>query len=320
MPFLKSPAAARIGLVLSRGVVPAWVLLGAAFKLSERTPSNLPSMFVDYGKKAGIELGSLLHTLIGLEFLAVAVMVLLARLARPMALFMLSSFCLILIGELYRSATSCGCFGKINIHPGVVLAIDGTLLVLVALFKPATPERPAPRALLVAAVVAIAGGFTLSFAMMQRAATVANPPAADCLAPPPRIPDPNFWYVKDGELERWIGLCWNQIDLFQLLGQYPDDIARGRRHVVFYRRDCEHCQEMFDTYFTGALPDSVVAYRIPSEALWELPQTVRVALLDLPEKPELIIETPLVITLEDGKVVCAAEGEGFEKCLEKVSG
>lgn len=329
MQFLKSPAAGLTGLVLCRGVVPAWVLAGAAFKLYERTPSNLPSMFVALAKETGLDLGQLLRTLIGLELLAVAVMVFVARLARPMALFMLGSFCAILVVELLRSATSCGCFGSIKVHPGVMLAIDGTLLALTAIFAPPRPEAAMPRRALASAAVAILAGFGLSFWLPERMAGDGLPPPPPngndnggtpvhegCTAPPQPIAAPAWWYVKAGETERWQGLCWNQIDLFQILRQYPGDLARGRKHVVFYRRDCEHCGKMFSDYFTGALEDPVIAYRIPSEALWEPPETTRVTFIDLPEKPELVIETPLIITLEDGKVVCAIEGEGFEKCLD----
>ena len=125
-----------LGLAVTRVVVPLWVLSGAVFKLIERTPANLPSSFVRAAKDWNIDLGLMLPTLIGLEFLAVAVMVLVARLARPMAIFMLLSFCLILIVELVLQSTSCGCFGSIKIHPGVMLAIDGTLLLSVIFLRP----------------------------------------------------------------------------------------------------------------------------------------------------------------------------------------
>ncbi len=304
--------ASRVGLVLTRVVVPLWVLSGAIFKLIERTPLNLPSSFVSAAKDWNIDLGLMLPTLIGLEFLAVAVMVLVARLARPMAIFMLLSFCLILIVELVLQSTSCGCFGSIKIHPGVMLAIDGTLLLSVIFVR--TPKTAiAARWPLVAAAVAIVAGFGLSFGLSGHRA-VALPTVGGCTAPPPTQPLPPWWYAK--EIDQWPGKCWNELDLFQIIPNWPSDIARDRKHIVFYRRDCDHCQKMFEDFFAGQLDTPVIACRIPSEVTWQMPQTTA-TLMDLPGDSDVwVIETPLIITLQDGRIECAREGLGFEECLE----
>ena len=92
---------ARIGQILSRVIVPAWVLTGAVFKFMEATPRNLPGKTIlTLADRFSLDLNWTLAVLIGLEFMAVAVMLCLARLARPMALFVLSVFCLVLIGEM----------------------------------------------------------------------------------------------------------------------------------------------------------------------------------------------------------------------------
>src|SRR5262245_7833377 len=120
----------KAGIVLTRIVVPLWVLAGAAFKLYERTPSNLPVVILQGAKKAGVDdLGMLLRTLIGLEFFAVAVMMLVPRLSRAMAIFMLSCFCAILLGDIAMKASHCGCFGSLPIKPWQMLIVDGSLLL-----------------------------------------------------------------------------------------------------------------------------------------------------------------------------------------------
>lgn len=319
--------ASSVGPALARVVVPMWVLSGAAFKLIERTPSNLPGSFLAVARQWDVDLWLLLRTLIGLEFLAVAVMVLVARLARPMAIFMLLSFCLILIVELVRQSTSCGCFGSIKIHPGVMLGIDGTLLAGVIFLRP--PRIPAvARRPIVAAAAAIAGGFGLAYGLPEKPAvappgnstqvTVPSNPqvggaAADCTIPPALAPLPPWWYAK--EIDTWPGKCCNELELFAIIGTWPSELARGRKHVVFYRRDCDHCQEMFENYFAGQLDTPVIAYRIPSEVTWQMPQTTA-TLLDLSDRCDWVIETPLIITLQDGRIECAREGLGFEECLE----
>ncbi len=124
---MSGPLGPKIGLILTRAVVPGWVVTGAVFKLVENSPRTLPrETILNVADQFHVNLYYLLATLIGLEFLAVAVMVCLSRLARPMAIFMLSAFCLILIGELtFGNFSSCGCLGTYSPPPWVMLIIDG---------------------------------------------------------------------------------------------------------------------------------------------------------------------------------------------------
>ena len=110
---------ARIGQILSRVVVPAWVLTGALIKLTETTPKLLPpKTILPVADKLGIDLYFLLALLIGLEFMLIAVMLCVSKLARPVAIFTLSLFCLILLGEIAQgNLTSCGCLGNIKVPP-----------------------------------------------------------------------------------------------------------------------------------------------------------------------------------------------------------
>jgi len=332
--MLKGPVAAKAGLIVTRILVPLWILTGATFKLIAQTPSTLPRYTIfDPARNAGIDLGILLNVLIGLELLAVAVIVFMPRLARAMAGFMLGCFVLILINELYMGAENCGCFGgKISIHPGVMMAIDGALLVGVILFPLKRTEggklfggiMPAAAATIVgfaltAGVMAMSqkGGTTIAPTPQASGGQQTNGPAADPrTVQPTQIDFPNFWYVK-GDINAWVGQYWNQLELFQLMrGNWPADIHEGEKFIILYRRDCDHCEAMFYEDFTGKITTPILAYHIPVEnPNWDLPPNHTAQLFDLSGELEWIITTPLVIKLVDGRVACAAEGEDFEPCL-----
>ena len=141
MTLLRKSNVENFGCFLTRILVPLWILTGATFKLFAQTPSTLPLYTIlNPAKDRGIDLGILLNMLIGLEFLAIGVIVFMPRLSRLMAGFMLGSFVLILTNELFQGAESCGCLGgKITIHPGVMMGIDGILLlgvILLPIIKP----------------------------------------------------------------------------------------------------------------------------------------------------------------------------------------
>lgn len=317
-----------IGLLLSRLIVPAWVLSGAIFKLLEATPKNLPpKTILALGDKLGLNLFLLLATLIGVEFLAAAVMFLCARLARPVAIFMLSVFCLVLIGEIVQgNGTSCGCLGKITMPPWLMLAIDGSMLLGVMAFDP-SPIYPAVTRrwpVGVAFLVGIAGA-VWSFVTILPAANASEPivdaphvNTADNANPAPK-PVPPYWLSS--KLESWVGMPWRQVPLFQFMSTWPRDLDKGIHYVVFYNRTCDHCQDMFEMDLTDpSLGRMVTAVEVPdgrdlmtSPSAWFMPQT-ECEMLALPLRCEWIITTPLTLRIEDGVVTCAEEGD-HKKCM-----
>ncbi|MCZ6835597.1 MAG: hypothetical protein O7G85_07470 [Planctomycetota bacterium] len=330
--MLKGPTAEKIGSIITRVLVPVWILTGATFKLIAQNPATLPKFTIfDPAAKMGVDLDILLNSLIGLEILAIAVIVFMPRFSRLMAGFMLGSFVLILINELIQGAENCGCFGgKISIHPGVMLSIDGALLLGVILLPLARTEGAKPLRGAIPTAVTTILGFIASFGVMAMSQnpTVPPPPVVEdtlpsnttptdpCAADPVQIAFPRNWYVS-GEISDWIGQCWNQVDLFKLLRTWPEDLAQGEKLVVLYRTDCDHCEEMFKEDFTGKVQTPIFAYHIPldGDPTWELPENHTASLYDLSPETNWIITSPLVVKLVDGKVVCAAEGEGFEPCL-----
>jgi hypothetical protein len=160
-----STSAAKIGMILTRIAVPAWVALGAAVKLSEINPETLPGRTIGPVVQAlPVDPALTLAAIIGLEFLVVAIMLTMAPLARPVAVGTLGVYCAVLFGEMAQGATTSGCLGSFSPVPLVMLIINGALLLAVLLFDPTELIRASTYNLArAAAIILAAAGFTISF-------------------------------------------------------------------------------------------------------------------------------------------------------------
>jgi hypothetical protein len=337
---MKEPLGPRIGLVLCRVIVPAWVLVGALFKLAEATPKNLPPKTVLWiAEKLQLDLYHVLAAVIGIEFLAVAAMLCMARLARPVAISLLSAFLLVLIGEMVQgNVTSCGCMGGVKVPPWAMFGVDLTLLLGVMVFDPeaALPPSTARWPAFVAVLLA-AGGFVLSFRQVLGARPTpgpvvaintgkdggsALPPAGDPTRNPNLAPLPSSGYWVTPDMKSWTGKPWREIDLFRFMPVWPKGLDGGTRYVVFYGRTCDHCQEMFQLDLSDpSLASMVTAVEVPvddkrktSPYAWPMPET-DCELLDLPVGITWMLTTPLTLRIVDGVVECAEEGE-HRTCME----
>src|SRR5262245_58353641 len=191
------PSTFQWGALLCRVVIPLWVLTGAVFKLIERDPKLLPKPIIDLvvgigsamgldDRGLGVFLEQSLRFLIGTELLLVALMFFVPRLARPVAIFTLSVFVLVLLvllgGEVSRTGISalwkgsCGCFGKAGPPPIAVLAIDSLLLAGAVVLPNRAAGRGVSGGLVTAIGMGVAGilGFAIAFAV----------PAKGMVAPP----------------------------------------------------------------------------------------------------------------------------------------
>lgn len=138
-----SSISSALGVLLTRLVVPGWLLTGALFKLYYRSPRSLPETIWKNAHEMGINLDVLLRGIIGLELIIAGIMFFSRRFSRAVAIALLALFCLILLNEMRIGAASCGCMGKIVMPPWLMLIIDLPLLIGVLLFRP--PEmRPRP--------------------------------------------------------------------------------------------------------------------------------------------------------------------------------
>ncbi len=147
----------RISFFTCRLVIPLWLLAGAIYKLAERNPKLLPEpVFKIVQATDGVFflsgtawLDTAIRLIVLSEFVLVAVMLCMPRLARTVAVAVMTLFCVILLsiivpefqkgGFAQAWKGSCGCFGAGGPNPVIMLAIDFTLL-LIALFSGMKPR------------------------------------------------------------------------------------------------------------------------------------------------------------------------------------
>jgi len=296
---------------------------------------------------------------IAVEIVAAALMIFVPRLSRTVAIAILTLFCVILINEIRAGATSCGCMGNVTIPPSVMLAIDGSMLLAAITLgimrmrksapAPTAAARSGSMGVVIAAVLSVVG-VTLAVAVPERTATevvhpIDNGQGANATnntgttpdngkdptpAPPAQnvpegaIANPNPTalpgYYMTSSPASWIGKPATDIDLIKLMRFWPEDIATGTRHIIFYSRTCDHCEMMFYDHlvYPQDLPITVVEIpydrtRLRGSAAWEMPEA-DVQMLSLPIGPDWVMTPPIIITIQDGVVTCAMEGE-YEDCL-----
>ncbi len=308
--------------ILSRVVVPLWLLAGALSKLVEASPSSLPVALIRWAGAAGIDLGFVHAFGVGVELTAVGVMVLLPGLAPLAAGTMLAIFLPVLVGDILLGASSCGCFGSVSVHPGVTLAVDATLLAALVLAVRRVRWRLIPASLPGGRTAVALAWSVLAFALAFGWGAVGTAPAGaaegegvvtEQAAPP--LPD---YYLPD--YPGWIGKRWEELDVTRwITGAAPS--GRGVEYVIFYRKDCEHCHTLFETWLAGGVPDPVLLVAVPDrdgfpESGFPVPCDA-CARAELPSGCDWFFQTPAVVRLRDGVVECAAEVDPMApECLE----
>jgi hypothetical protein len=324
MPLPSGPKAEKIGFLLTRVIVPLWVMSGALMKLVEKSPKLLPKNIWTNALEQGVDLYILLFVLISLEFFAIAVMFFLPRFARFMAIWMLGAFCLILIGEILAGNTACGCLGAYSPSPYAMLAIDATLLILVLLFRPPSYEvgwLPKSNLIVAALFTVIATVVTGVIILSQRAPEPAPPVVVDgapdggteAVTPVPGPVRPAYFGLPD--TQSLAGQRFRDTELAGLIEGLTADIEMGPQYVILFSRSCEHCQELLETHVGGptAVPLTLVA--IPEakegfdESSWlDMNYCVDCATqLEMATGVDYLITPPLLIALAEGEVVCVAE-------------
>ena len=130
---MTSPNSTTARALFPHVIIPAWLALGATFKMVESDARLLPKSVLQTLGSLGLTEGNLLSYslagMVGIEFLFAGLMFTRSAYARPAAATILGLFCLILGVELAGGADSCGCLGAWSPHPAVMLGIDGGLLL-----------------------------------------------------------------------------------------------------------------------------------------------------------------------------------------------
>ena len=319
------------GTLLLRVIVPCWVLAGAGVKLYTRNAKLLPEPVLEVIRESGqllnVEslsawLGFSLRSLIGIEIALAMVMIFSPRLAKAAAGFTLGVFLAVLAATMAMAASreglsavwsgSCGCFGSASPPPIVMFAIDAALLLGIIFFKPIT-EHPRGKSWPLV-IGGLCLGLGLAFGIPDRVITL-EPTVTDAsgnttstvgFGEVPTTLDPNYFTT----FSEWTGTPLASHPLAQLISRpLPDWIESDRFHLIFYRADCEHCHELMETFFAGPLTTPTIAVQIPDhEPGSELEMTCDECLLhSLPEGPNYIISSPVLMTVEGGQVLAVCE-------------
>lgn len=329
------------GTILCRVVVPTWLLAGAVFKLMELDWKLLPPPVRSFSGTIGEWLGRdpemwldfTMRFIIGSELVLAVLMIASARLARPIAMFVLSLFVLILtivLGQGYDSEVGlsslfsgdCGCFGSSGPPPIVMIAIDATLLVLTIFLRPTQGRARLQPVIIGICILAFIPPFVIPERTLQNEESTS--PATTELDEngwelPPATLKPNYF----PQFQEWLGQPLKDQELARLLPRpLPAGVATGDQLVIFYRGDCDHCQEMFLTYFsapeleTPVLAVDVMDYDLSGSLEFYCDACT---VTELPSGPSYLIQTPVVLRLEDGIITCVGDGastdEEIESCI-----
>ena len=309
---MRSTVRATVAIGLARVVVPLWLLVGGVLKLVDGSPRHLPLALVEWLGPLGIDLGFVLRFSIVVELTVVGVMWLLPRLARPVGIAMLAAFLPVLIGDVAMGASSCGCFGAVQVPPVVTMVMDvGFLLGLWLLGKGVESLKPAP--VLATRNVIAAGLWGLASCAMAFGMTTGGAPVEGAASEPATaaaaLPAQGYYLPDYGG---WIGSRWSELPVAGWILGAPPDLATGQRLLLFYRKDCEHCHELMEAYFVGelAVPTTAVAVPerggFPTEGVKPFPCD-QCSLAELPAGVDWFLKAPVLVRLEDGIVRCASE-------------
>jgi hypothetical protein len=308
-----------LAVILARVVVPLWLFTGAVLKLVDGSPSNLPAAIVKWFGGLGADLMFMLRFSIAAELVVVGVMVLLPPLARLVGIVTLGAFLPVLASDVLLGAASCGCFGAVEIHPGFTLAVDlGFLLGLILLGRgerrlALTPKLKTSGVILTGlwSMIGVVVAFGFAGGAQSDGAPLAGNPADGGSAMAAALPTDGYYFPQ---YENWLGQPFSGIEIASWIRGLPEDLDAGQQYVIFYRKDCEHCHELLELYFSEDLPLPTTAIAVPERDGFPTENIqpfscseCRVA--ELPAGIDWFMNTPVLVRLADGVVECAAEVE-----------
>jgi hypothetical protein len=125
------------------------------------------------------------------------------------------------------------------------------------------------------------------------------------------LPTDGYYFPQ---YENWLGQPFSGIEIASWIRGLPEDLDAGQQYVIFYRKDCEHCHELLELYFSEDLPLPTTAIAVPERDGFPTENIqpfscseCRVA--ELPAGIDWFMNTPVLVRLADGVVECAAEVE-----------
>ena len=302
-------------MLLTRFIVPAWILAGAVSKLLENSPAKLPVALLKLAGSLGINLDYLFHMGVGVELAAAGVMIVAPSLSPLIAAGLLLLFFPILVGDLFLGASSCGCFGSVQVHPGITLSVEAVLLVAVFVAAHFVRWRWLPgridgwRVVVALAWTVLAFAVAFGYPLVKAGAPAATATGSLATPTPSQAPPVPSYYLPD--YSSWIGKPWKDLDIARWV-KGAVSTGPGVRYIILYRKDCEHCHLLLSTKFSGDLPYPTTVIAIPekegfpSSGVFPMPCT-QCSEAELPAGCDWFFKTPVVVRLEDGIVTCAKE-------------
>jgi len=298
--------------LLARVVIPLWLGIGAILKLLDGSPANLPAALVKWLGGNGTDLRFVLEFSIAAELIVVGAMVLVPGLARIAGIVMLGFFLPVLIGDVALGASSCGCFGAVQIPPWVTLVTDFFFLFSLVYIARGVPALKTPRSLPTWQVVLLGLWSVLSVAVaFGMTSSGGSDNKVDGQATEVAAAGPvEGYYLPD--YAAWQGRPFLELDMATWILGLPEDLEQGQQYMFFYRKDCEHCHELMEVFFSAELPLPTTAVAVPERTGFP---TVGVQsfvcgscrLAELPAGFDWFMQTPVLVKLTDGVVECAAE-------------
>lgn len=314
-----------VAVALVRAVIPAWLAIGAVLKLVDGSPSHLPAVLIKLCGAIGLDLGFVLELSIAVELIVAGVMILLPAVARTAGIAMLGFFLPVLVGDLVLGASSCGCFGAVEVPPWVTLVTDVFFLFgLIVLARGVTALEWTPQ--LRTNRVLVAGVWSLASVAAAFAPSVSggriDPGAGTVEVVEVGTSRPSQGYYLP-DYATWTGRRFRDLDLASWIDPLPQDLDTGNQYILFYRKDCEHCHELMEIYFANGdqLPTTAVA--VPERTGFP---TVGVQPFvcagcrkaELPAGVDWFLQTPVLVRLANGVVECAAEVSAeHPTCLDR---
>jgi hypothetical protein len=318
------------GTIICRVIVPMWIGVGMYRKLLDFSPLILPRWISEVGSSIAGHVGGvtptdvltmLLYAILIVEGSAVVTMIFVSYLARPVAILMLTLFCGALAVEWMRHGEgSCGCFGTTQLSINHVLLADGVLLILAVLFNPGHYDSSGVRESVIGmtSVAALVGATMVPnhawISQVRSSGSVDGQSEVGKLFSQPRE-----WYWPG--VDRWVGKRWNELDVADLVSDELADWNEGVRLIVFHRADCVECKQLQDKVFRQSAPYPTTFVLVPSSSggnqLPYTPPCSNCVYVGVKRGPKWIIQTPLIVRLVDGIVVCTSNGgSGEVSCLE----
>jgi len=284
------------------GLIAAWILTGALFKLFWGTPALLPAVVRD----VPLELGVTYNLAIGIELAIAGIALLAPRVGWVLEAALLLVFDVVLTTQIAAGDASCGCFGaKLSMPPWVMMLVDSVLLVGLLALRPWS-VRLLGLPIVVPAAVAAAALAVPWF--LDREVTTGEVAAHGA-------PAENAWMELD--VDSWVGMdIWDTKLGQPPLNQYIDVMKLPLDGLwVFWRADCEHCAKHLGhmkQVETGQRLVTLVRLEQAHDTeanrvVHEMPDGNFVQFASLPASIGYILTTPAELLLEGGKIVAARD-------------